>query len=505
MNEKAKFIDNSPVKADEVVELFNGRFTDVVNGCYYPEGTRIFLKGERILTIKKSGESDCPQAAYRVDLKGLTVVPGLFNTHCHINMVVPSILMRMKDMKLLKRYTDKQIERGLSDCLLHGVTTVRDVLSESAVRNREFSREIREGRLKGPRIFNSVHIGPVGGTFTERLSPLRRLMLKAFAIQESDGPKDGIVALRVDATEQEVRDAVDRAVDEVGTDCIKFYDQRFKSGSYKPGAAIFTQKQLNAAADQCRKRGIISTIHHLNRESFNRAVEAGVTSLAHLPYDVELTKDDIDRFIASGCFIEPTLTVGAYFVANLPGHISYNTEKMLQFEKINEQHHKRMTEEYYIEELQEIVLYGRECLKAGKTKMFGLLDLSYMFKFYGGVMTVGFDNMKALVEAGAADRFGTGSDAGASHTSIANMELEYLLMNECLGFDAPQVLKAATINSARALGQEEQLGSITEGKIADLAIIEGDPLSDSTCLGRPVKGLFKEGGLVVAADSLELR
>jgi len=43
-------------------------------------------------------------------------------------------------------------------------------------------------------------------------------------------------------------------------------------------------------------------------------------------------------------------------------------------------------------------------------------------------------------------------------------------------------LRAATLHSARALGLEQRLGSIAPGKLADLVVLEGDPLADPTRL-----------------------
>jgi imidazolonepropionase-like amidohydrolase len=39
--------------------------------------------------------------------------------------------------------------------------------------------------------------------------------------------------------------------------------------------------------------------------------------------------------------------------------------------------------------------------------------------------------------------------------------------------------------AARVLGWEERLGTVTEGKLADLVVVEGDPLQDIALLQRP--------------------
>ena len=46
------------------------------------------------------------------------------------------------------------------------------------------------------------------------------------------------------------------------------------------------------------------------------------------------------------------------------------------------------------------------------------------------------------------------------------------------GFSAWEALRGGTIDGARHLGMDKQIGSIEVGKVADLAVIEGDVLSD---------------------------
>lgn len=46
------------------------------------------------------------------------------------------------------------------------------------------------------------------------------------------------------------------------------------------------------------------------------------------------------------------------------------------------------------------------------------------------------------------------------------------------GMSPLQALKTATINPARTFGLDHQLGSIKVGKLADLIVIDGDPLAD---------------------------
>ena len=66
------------------------------------------------------------------------------------------------------------------------------------------------------------------------------------------------------------------------------------------------------------------------------------------------------------------------------------------------------------------------------------------------------------------------------------------------GLPPEQVLRAATLNAAIALGREDSLGSIAPGKIADVIAMETDPTAHIEQLGAPGKVSFvmKEGQVV---------
>ena len=84
-----------------------------------------------------------------------------------------------------------------------------------------------------------------------------------------------------------------------------------------------------------------------------------------------------------------------------------------------------------------------------------------------------------------------GSDA-PTHMSFPGIslhwELEYLVN---AGISPINALRIATIEAAEAVGAEEDLGSVTTGKLADLVILDANPLEDITNskrIWRVVKG-----------------
>jgi imidazolonepropionase-like amidohydrolase len=62
------------------------------------------------------------------------------------------------------------------------------------------------------------------------------------------------------------------------------------------------------------------------------------------------------------------------------------------------------------------------------------------------------------------------------------------------GLSAMQALQTATINAAKLLGQEKNLGQVKPGFFADLVAVRGDPLRDITLL-KKVQFVMK-GGVV---------
>ncbi|MFD4507359.1 amidohydrolase family protein [Streptomyces sp. NPDC058457] len=75
-----------------------------------------------------------------------------------------------------------------------------------------------------------------------------------------------------------------------------------------------------------------------------------------------------------------------------------------------------------------------------------------------------------------------GTDAGVVPHARNLLELSYLVE---LGMDPLDAITAGTLNAARLLGLDEQLGSLEAGKTADFVVVDGDPVQDIAVLGRP--------------------
>ena len=114
----------------------------------------------------------------------------------------------------------------------------------------------------------------------------------------------------------------------------------------------------------------------------------------------------------------------------------------------------------------------------------------------------GFANMVRFV--GMAHRGGARIVVG-SHTWVPYAERGYAYFREMelfqqAGMSPAQIIRAATIENARFLRIDKRLGSVEQGKLADLIVVEGDPLANIEAM-RNVKRVMLNGMWVDAASS----
>ncbi len=502
---ETRFVTDYQPGDEARVELKNGRFVDVIKGGYFDPGVGLIIKGSKILALTGPTDRESGiKADLTIDCLGKTILPGLFNTHCHITITAPTTLPDFKDVKLFKAYSDRQIEKNMAECLIHGITTIRDAYAEDLRRTRQLRERISKREIPGPRFLQSIVVGPPGGYLLERVGLVMHWMRSALGIASVDHNLDysGGVEFPVEADEQRVRDAVDRAIDERGAQIIKLGEQKENMTNYKPTSTIMTQNQMNAIADQARKRGLKSTIHQVSVATFRRAVEAGISSLAHLPRDGVLSAKDVEAFVSKGCISDPTLSVSYDVSYKIKGDPVADDPNMTLLTEFRNRVHSALVDEYWIDEFKPGAQKHYDKANSGQMKIFGFLPMTTMFKYYAPAAVYGARNIRLLFQNGA--RITTSNDGGIPPCTPAMMQQEVdlfdLFLNKGTGeniFTGADAIKMATINSAVCLGLEDQLGSIEAGKTADLAIVDGDPFIDPHVVGSRVAALFKDGRLVI--------
>jgi imidazolonepropionase-like amidohydrolase len=89
-----------------------------------------------------------------------------------------------------------------------------------------------------------------------------------------------------------------------------------------------------------------------------------------------------------------------------------------------------------------------------------------------------------------------GTDSGVTPHGRNLRELELMAAG---GMAPGAALEATTRSAAQLLGVDDQLGTVEEGKLADLVVVSGDPY-DFAGLGDRVEGVWKGGTRAFARD-----
>ena len=107
-------------------------------------------------------------------------------------------------------------------------------------------------------------------------------------------------------------------------------------------------------------------------------------------------------------------------------------------------------------------------------------------------------SFRAALRRGVPIALGTDAGTPFNHHGENAQELERMVT---LGMDPMQAIMASTSGAARLLGIGQNIGSITEGKQADLVIVEGNPLRNIKLLLQKdrIAGVAQSGRFVAGA------
>ena len=100
--------------------------------------------------------------------------------------------------------------------------------------------------------------------------------------------------------------------------------------------------------------------------------------------------------------------------------------------------------------------------------------------------------VKVLHDRGVFIVFGT--DTGGSFSYHRELELY-----QRAAFTAPEILKRATLDSAKYLGQDQRMGSIEKGKLADFFLVPGEPTKDLKAI-KTISMVVKDGTFYYPAE-----
>jgi imidazolonepropionase-like amidohydrolase len=230
-----------------------------------------------------------------------------------------------------------------------------------------------------------------------------------------------------------VRTAV-RTMVRAGADVIKCATTGGASSrpGHGPKDPAFTLEEMRALVDEAHTLGRRVMCHALGGPGLRIAIEAGVDSIEHGCY-LDEDPELIPMMAEKGIFFVPTFTVYVFHREVSPPHVRVRGRDL-------QPHH--------------------------------------------------IDSLHKALEAGI--KVVAGTDAGGHMHHINARELQYLME---AGMSPMQALQAATGWAAECLGLEHEIGTVQPGKLADLVVVDGDPLRDITVLQdvQRIKLVFKEG------------
>jgi len=419
---------DAPVIAFTNVKLIDG------TGAPARDGQTVIVENGRITQVGSSSAVRAPSGARVIDGSGHTLIPGIMGLHNHLYYTAAG------GRSAQLTYTAPRLYLG------SGVTTVRTTGSRAPYSELNLKAEVERGRAVGPRIhITAPYItgGASATTMTLLDSPEQARRFVAYWAQE-------------------------------GATWLKAYTD-------------IRSAELKAAIDEAHKQGIKVT-GHLCSVSYTEAIALGIDNLEHglfanSDYVSDKKKDECPTsMIAAGAQASPDdARVKQTFKVMLDNDIPM-TSTLAVYELFVPKRPTRdaRTLEAMAPEVREDYLRARD-----------QIDNSTQSPFTMAVFRNAMAYEKAFFEAGGI--LGAGVDPTGNGGALPGYgdQRNFELLREA-GFTPEQVVQIMTLNGAKILGVEKELGSVEKGKIADLVLIRGDLTGDPATI-RNVVTVFKDG------------
>jgi imidazolonepropionase-like amidohydrolase len=429
----------------------------VIDGTGAPavDDQNVVIESGRITAVEKG--ADVPPAANTtvLDLRGYTVIPGIVGMHDHLFYIArPNLDSRrhFDDPVVVPQMTFSAPRMYLAG----GVTTMRTTGSVEPYSDLNLKKDIDAGKLPGPHI-------DVTGPYLE-------------------GSSSYFLQMPHLTSPEDARQTVEYWADH-GVTSFKAYMN-------------ITRAELKAAIDAAHKRGIKVT-GHLCSVTYQEAAELGIDDLEHgffvnTQLDSGKQPDKCSDSMGDETLakMDPESAEAKNLIATLVSHHVAITSTLPVFESelgggrppLRQEVLDAMTpearEDFFL------LRQPRPTPPKTDTAMLYKRDtaLERAFVAAGGLLLAGPDPTgRGDVLPGFGDQ----------------REIELLVE---AGFRPSEAIKIATLNGAKYLGRDQQIGSIEAGKNADLVVIKGDPSAKISDIEN-VEIVFKDG---IGYDSRKL-
>jgi len=379
----------------------------------------ILIEGEKIVKVGQVGSLQVPNDYEIISTEGMSVLPGLWDMHVHL-MIDGHSDYAYWDKKYPPLFRSVIMPASAKQLLLAGVTSARDLggpLEESiGVRD-----DINKGKIDGPTMY-------VSGPFIQH-APYPGTEQFRWGVKGVDDARSKVQRLA-----------------KAGVDCIKLIDQD-----------QMTMDEVMAVVDEAHKNKLKVVAHSHRPEEIRRGLKAGVdcfehTGLATAPeYPDDIMEMIKERTANSNNKLFWTPTVEGLFnydyVLKNQEHLDDPSWKVGLPDSIIQDIRKSISKPSELSYFQ-VTPYRKPTLKKKISQL----------KESGVIMMIGTDS-------GIPMKF---------HSQSTWNELDIWVRE--MGVDPMLAIKAATYWPSVFQGVEDKVGTISEGKYADIIAVRGDVL-----------------------------
>ena len=416
------------------VEQEGGEPVLVIKGATLVDGTGadpqadsvVVIRGNRIEAVGTVAETSIPSNAEIVDSAGKYLIPGLIEAHGH--------LMSTNGFGLSDEQKKVALANNPRAFLYNGVTTLVNLSSPDFDWIVNHRTQERAGKIVSPRIF-------AGG--------------EHFTAPDGWGSRHGGAV----TTREEVEERLNRYFG-ADIDLVKvIYENGLGSSNAFPRMDL---ELMGLVAERCREGGVPLFIHAMDIKEYRDAVAVSPRGIVHMLEDAMEADDPLPRDVASrDIFVTPTLVLFESFYR-------YMDQPELWREPVL----TASVPDFVIESL-----LDQENLEKAVGGMDGFLKTDSIQWARDTVATMKA-NTKRFFDAGVKITVGTDAGGAVIHSLQGyNMPREFELLVES-GLSPMDAIVAGTRNGAMMVGADDRLGTIEAGKLADIIILNRNPLDD---------------------------
>jgi len=442
------------IQSVNVVDVENGRILSPRN---------ILIEDDRISRITTENITEISDSLILVDGTDKYVMPGMIDAHIHF-FQTGGLYTRPDaiDLRSEKTYAEELefaasiIPDNFRRYLRLGITTIADVGGPF------FNFQIRDSLAKKYLSPNVLVTGPLFSSY------------QPDALTTDDPP-----IIKVNNT-QEIDTLFDRMLP-YKPDFIKVW--YIVSPNIAAEETLPLIEYINQRAEE---HNLKLCVHATQLETAKLAIRAGADILVHSIETAIIPEELIAEMKAKEVTYIPTLIVGGNYGKTFLSRLDLHPQDL-----------KWANPEAY-GSLFDLKALTEEELPAGIKNIRKNADNYLTFvKRRDSIMAI---NLVRLFEGGV--NVATGTDAGNIGTLHASSYLQEQELMQQAGLTIAQILKASTINPARGFGKEKLLGTVAEGKLADLVVLSKNPLDDLSHLSA-IDYVFKSGQLLEAEQLVQ--